>query len=135
MESWWSNNTKNILKWTNDHKDIRMFSLENILSLVILSTYRTNYNSLVFYKSNIHKSHSNGHVMSLMPKPTTNKEFFRPINFDVINLWSSIYLKDDENTYSKDSFRPLIFIKLLLVMFINSLAQSSQSTRSKSFVD
>ena len=59
--------TKNIHVWTNDYKDIRMFSLENILSKVILTTSRTN-NNLVFYKSNMYKPQSNGYIMSLISK-------------------------------------------------------------------
>lgn len=59
--------TTNIHVWTNDHKDIRMFSFKNILSKVILTTSRTN-NNLVFYKSNMHKPQSNGYIMNLISK-------------------------------------------------------------------
>ena len=71
---------------TNDYMDIRMLSLENILSKVILSALITN-NNLVFYKSNMYKPLSNGYVMSLMP--TTTKNPF-VLDFDAINLLSSI---------------------------------------------
>ena len=59
--------TKNIHVWTNDYMEIRMLSLENILSKVFLTTYRTN-NNLVFYKSNMHKPQSNGYIMNLISK-------------------------------------------------------------------